>query len=290
MKLILKNSILIAIIVITLEACGDDSGSSSFSNETSQGFPLCEKCEYGLLTDTRDGQKYRTVKIGTQWWMAENLNYAYNQRTAELDSSSVCIENDSENCKKYGRFYMWSAAMDSAGLFSSKSLGCGTDNVKCERAYPVRGVCPEGWHLPSNAEVEALFAAVGGFLGKNEDGDPAWKNAASKLTICNDQDLYGFAAVSSNKRGHGTVCSNKGDYMMECAKTIAYFQMDKKYEDMYKNSASFWTSSLDSGKNDELASFFNLRCYDDYARFLGAETASAYIDEHRVINVRCVKD
>ena len=53
--------------------------------------------------DARDGQIYKTVKIGNQVWMAQNLNYAYLQPTSELDSSSFCYEDSPENCKKYGR-------------------------------------------------------------------------------------------------------------------------------------------------------------------------------------------
>jgi hypothetical protein len=56
-----------------------------------------DNCEYGTLTDDRDGQTYKTVKIGDQWWMAENLNYRYIQQTfegAEEDSSSYCYNDD----------------------------------------------------------------------------------------------------------------------------------------------------------------------------------------------------
>ena len=61
------------------------------------------------MKDDRDGQTYKTVKIGSQWWMAENLNYAYLQPTASEDSSSFCYNNLPENCEKYGRLYLWSA-------------------------------------------------------------------------------------------------------------------------------------------------------------------------------------
>ncbi|MBO7383546.1 MAG: hypothetical protein J6U07_02895, partial [Fibrobacter sp.] len=44
-----------------------------------------DECVYGELLDERDGQTYRTVKMGTQWWMTENLNYALLQPTEGLD-------------------------------------------------------------------------------------------------------------------------------------------------------------------------------------------------------------
>ena len=96
-----------------------------------------DNCEYGSLTDDRDGQTYKTVKIGEQIWMAENLNYE--------ELNSYCYNDSAEYCAKYGRLYTWAAAMDSAGEWSNNGRACGLNMMTCSPKYPVRGICPEGW-------------------------------------------------------------------------------------------------------------------------------------------------
>ncbi|MBR5693497.1 MAG: fibrobacter succinogenes major paralogous domain-containing protein [Fibrobacter sp.] len=114
---------------------------------------------FGTMTDERDGQTYKTVEIGEQVWMAENLNYNYHTEITQ----SLCYQNNEENCAKYGRLYTFAAAVDSAGLFGEGGLGCGNTRSACSNLKESsRGVCPEGWHLPSKKEWEQLFSAVGG--------------------------------------------------------------------------------------------------------------------------------
>jgi len=87
---------------------------------------------------------FKTVTIGTQVWMAENLNCDV--------KGSKCYNDDPANCAKYGRLYDWTTAMN--GSASSTAVPSG-----------VQGVCPNGWHLPSKAEWEVLITAVGGSSG-----------------------------------------------------------------------------------------------------------------------------
>ena len=125
------------------------SSITSSSSKASWAY-LNPSYSYGEMTDDRDGQVYKTVEIGEQTWMAENLNYAYLPLESGSDSLSFCYDNDPLNCSKYGRLYRWSAAMDSVGMFSATGKGCGYS--VCSLTGNVRGVCPEGWHLPSKNE------------------------------------------------------------------------------------------------------------------------------------------
>lgn len=126
------------------------------------------------MTDSRDGQIYKTVKIGDQIWMAENLNF-------KVDSS-YCYNDSAKYCTKYGRLYSWAAA---------------------NRA------CPDGWHLPTIDEFETLFDAVGGesIAGKKLKSASGWKNDG------NGTDGFGFTALPAGIRyGKDIYYNYEGDH------------------------------------------------------------------------------
>ena len=180
-----------------------------------------DECEYGTLTDDRDGQVYKTVKVGDQWWMAENLNYAYTVPTETLDSSSFCYNNDSAACDTLGRLYLWSAAMDSAALFSTGGKGCGYD-VECFVNDNVRGVCPKGWHLPDSLEFENLASAVGGSFEASLmlKATTGWKYKKGKK---GGADIFGFAARPAG-------------FLFDNGKDLTHFTSND-------DDASFWSSA-----------------------------------------------
>jgi len=91
------------------------------------------------IVDARDLRVYKTVCIGDQTWMAENLKYA--------GAGGVCYEFEAELCESHGRMYR---------------LGELTNYQTSTDSTVVRGLCPEGWHVPSLAEYQKLFETVGG--------------------------------------------------------------------------------------------------------------------------------
>ena len=141
------------------------------------------KIRDGFMLDERDQKLYRTVVIGSQTWMAENLNYA---DTTNYKSRNWCYNNSLDSCAKYGRLYTWAAAMDSAGKWSTHGKNCGY-NKSCTPTYPVRGICPEGWHIPSKSEFQTLFTEVKGqsSAGKVLKSASGW----------NGTDEFGFSAL-----------------------------------------------------------------------------------------------
>ncbi|MBR3669243.1 MAG: fibrobacter succinogenes major paralogous domain-containing protein [Fibrobacter sp.] len=160
-----------------------------------------DNCEYGTLTDNRDGQTYKTVKIGDQIWMAENLNYAYLQPTDSLDSSSFCYNDSLEYCEKYGRLYTWAAAVDSAGLFTSEGKGCGY-YAQCTFTKHIRGVCPDGWHVPDTTEWQTLIAMVSGdrmTAGRLLKSSSGWNKYSDEIDG-NGVDAFGFAVLPAGYR------------------------------------------------------------------------------------------
>ena len=101
------------------------TGCQSIQDLTVNATPYKCPCGY-LLLDIRDGQNYRTVKIGSQCWMAQNLNINVNR---------YCYAGNVANCDVYGGLYTRAVAVKS---------------------------CPEGWHLPSGSEWDMLINELGG--------------------------------------------------------------------------------------------------------------------------------
>lgn len=165
--------------------------------------------EYGALTDSRDTKVYKTVKIGDQVWMAENLNYkAY---------GSVCYGEDDANCSKYGRLYTWGGAMDSSKTNCGFGEGDGCSDLAAlvKAKKNVQGICPAGSHLPSYDEMQTMLALVGGGNATAEGSATAGTalKAKSGWNSGNGTDTYGFSALPAGRweNGYGGSFENAGE-------------------------------------------------------------------------------
>ncbi len=128
-----------------------------------------DKISYGKLVDNRDGQIYRTVKIGSQTWMAENLNYG--------DSTQSL----------FGGHYGWYSVFEPDSPLDCSMLPCKLKQLTDK----VQGSCPAGWHLPIQTEWLMLFGEIGGksIAGKVLKSSSAWNNEG------NGTDDFGFSAL-----------------------------------------------------------------------------------------------
>jgi uncharacterized protein (TIGR02145 family) len=147
------------------------------------------------LTDSRDNNKhYEAVLIGTQTWMAENLNY----RTPDGDSrcyptsgTTNASDADEGRCGTYGRLYKWATAL-------AINASCNTSTVaSCGAAISPKhqGICPSGWHIPSDAEWTALTTFVGSNPGtKLKANSTLWSTNTGT-------DEFGFSALPGGSSG-----------------------------------------------------------------------------------------
>ena len=108
--------------------------------------------DYGSLTDSRDGTKYKTIKIGERTWMAENL---------KLEVSGSWCAGTQNGCSEYGRLYNWHTAMNLPASANTTVI-----DMKDSASY--QGLCPDGWRLPLQSEWNELFGEciVGGLSKK----------------------------------------------------------------------------------------------------------------------------
>ena len=133
---------------------------------------------YGSITDSRDGQVYRTVKIDSQTWMAENLNYR--NVKGSIDTVGVCYGNSADICSKHGRLYTWAEVMNWTRPSNSRPSG-------------VTGICPTGWHVPSDSEWTTAVNAVEAKAGAGKGGT-ALKSISGWSTNPGKDD-YGFRVL-----------------------------------------------------------------------------------------------
>ena len=157
---------------------------------------LNPEIKYDSIVDSRDGQVYKTVTIGSQVWMAQNLNYADSVKTPSLLKRSWCFAYKSENCDVAGRLYTWAAIIDSVKLAtdSEKPRKCGFGE-SCVFTEKMRGICPEGWHLPDTTEWKTLISFAGG-------DDIAGERLESHIGMYEDSgtDDFGFSAFPAGEK------------------------------------------------------------------------------------------
>jgi uncharacterized protein (TIGR02145 family) len=125
-----------------------------------------DSIQYGTLTDSRDGRIYKTITIGSQTWMAENLNVGTRVNGSDTMKNNNIIEKHAYNNNEtyadtYGGLYKWDEAM------------------QYDTTEGAQGICPDGWHIPLDVEWTILTNYVGGFLNGSNVAGTALKQGGS---------------------------------------------------------------------------------------------------------------
>ena len=220
--------------------------------------------KYGSVTDSRDGHIYRTIKIGKQTWMADNLNYE--------TSYSHCYDNNEENCVKYGRLYSWGDALDKYD-----------SSAKCviQTAMDKQGLCPNGWHIPASTEWKSLLNTVGG----DSIAAETLRSTQDWQLNKNGSDDYGFAILPA---GYAALNTNTCAF---CSPEIYYYGIGE--------SSAFWTSTeardyTTYGSEARCPSAhtitFSLYYGTAYAYLTSDLGANSADSKGRFISIRCIKD
>lgn len=234
------------------------SNNSGTDSETKNNYITVSEMTSGTFTDNRDGQTYNWVKIGNQIWMAENLAYLPSVNPPTVGSatesyyyvpgyngSNLAAAIASSNYSVYGVLYNWTAAMNGASSSSSNPSG-------------VQGVCPSGWHLPSDAEwTEMTNIRLGGEAvagGKmKETGTLHWENPNNGAT--NESGFTGLPAGYRDKNSN--TFNNFGTYALFWS-TTQYSTTDSWGRGLYNLDTQVYNYNYfkDHG--------FSVRCVKDY--------------------------
>jgi uncharacterized protein (TIGR02145 family) len=208
--------------------------------------------EYDSLYDARDGRTYKTVKIGNRVWMAENLKYFDEWKNPNLIENTACYKDDTLNCLKAGRYYTWTALMDIDDKWWVLNNGSPYPLME----FPHRGICPEGWHVPTYEEL----------LEINPSGDWRPLQALNVSEWPNATNSTGFTAIPS---GEGW-CNIGNDGLRNCWTRLLDYDVH----------ADFWSAT--SSEEGDAVTFIHV---DDKSKVGRWSTGAKALHM-----ARCVKD
>ncbi|MBE0636947.1 MAG: hypothetical protein IH598_00330 [Bacteroidales bacterium] len=178
------------------------------------------------LIDPRDSKSYTTVLIGTQCWMAQNLNIGLrinvsveqSQNTPAEIIEKYCYGDNESNCDTYGGLYQWAEMVQ---YLNGATNGISWDPVPTGN---VQGICPAGWHLPTDAEWTALTTYVSSqsgylcnsntsFIAKALAATTIWNSSSNTCAVGNNlsaNNATGFTGLPGGLRVTNGTFNNLG--------------------------------------------------------------------------------
>jgi len=202
----------------------------------------------GIPSFQYQGRWYNTTLIGSQCWMKENLNFE--------TPGSYCYDDDTNNCTLYGRLYRWETIMN--GESSSNKVPSG-----------VRGICPEGWHIPGDEEWKILEGKVDSIYSI---GDTIWDRWGGR----------GYDAGQRLKSVSGWASNGGGTDVYNFSALPGGYRLTDSYTSL-KGSGEWWSSTSSADQYHESAWCRRLYYGTDYI-------SRIYRLNEYGLSVRCLKD
>lgn len=262
-KIITISSLLLG--VVFLSGCGQKSENQTQSEAIiAETKDMDKNFECGGKVEDADGNSYDTISIGVQCWMASNLNIGkkIDGTKEQVDDEMVekwCRDNSDANCVSDGGLYTWSEA-------NALSNSCNAN--ACNTASPNQGICPSGWHIPTDKEFMVMEEYLGMCSGNNEgcSGAYGWRGTDQGLkfllTTLNGNNTNGFSAQLVGERF-----------------------IDGSFQ-FYGKGTSFWSASQSSSLASQRSGLTAWR------RFLHADATINRNDPVKThgSSLRCIKD
>ena len=205
--------------------------------------------------DSRDGKEYNTVLIGNQCWMRENLNIGtmINGSNNQTDNGSIekyCYDDDASNCDTYGGLYQWNEMMQ---------------YVTTEG---VQGICPDGWHIPTDTEWKILEGELG--MSTSDANITGWRGNTQGSMLAGNGYLWIDGSMDSN-----------ADFTKSgfTGLPAGYRGTNGSFSGLTDN-ADFWSSSEDGGTG----------AWDRYLYYIYAKVRRLSFNKAFGFSVRCLRD
>jgi len=201
--------------------------------------------------DIRDEYVYKTIKIGEQYWLAENLNYNA--------PGSRCYDDDPDNCKIYGRLYDWATSM-------ALPDSCNVHSCSSQISAKHQGICPSGWHIPTLTEWNEPLFLANGYDSYFYRLNYKLLSTSSLWSYESGTDNFGFSALPG------------GEFNGESYSEI-------------RSSCWFWTATEGSVSSDDGSIYENDKPYNAVYETNFTSRGGKYgYRKTYAFSIRCVKD
>ncbi|NTW32772.1 MAG: hypothetical protein HGB12_09130 [Bacteroidetes bacterium] len=234
--------------------CGCSVSSTTLTQTTSS----CWDCG-DSLTDSRDGKKYKTISIGSQCWMEQNLNYG---TYIDVTTSGTGTGQNQANTQKYclkiisanvgandascsmGGLYEWAEMMDGVSVNNINATACNGTALHPACTTPVQGICPAGWHIPSHYEWTLLENNISsGTVFPYDEVADAWYGTNEGAKLRSNSDWGSSNCCNLNGNCSGGTCNSSGFTALPGGASLSG-------SFIYPGTNGYWWSSSKTGANE----------------------------------------